>query len=46
MKAKIIEILDKNVKIAEEVTLNLPKLKKVTNSETLPKLKIPKLSKI
>ncbi len=46
MKAKIIEILDKNVKIAEEVTLNLPKLKKITNSETLPKLKIPKLSKI
>ncbi len=46
MKAKIIEILDKNVKIVEEVTLNLPKLKKVENKQELPKLKLPKLTKI
>jgi len=46
MKAKIIEILDKNVKIVEEVTLNLPKLKKIENKQELPKLKLPKLIKI
>lgn len=46
MKAKIVEILDKNVKIVEEVTLNLPKLKKIENKQELPKLKLPKLSKI
>jgi glycosyltransferase involved in cell wall biosynthesis len=46
MKAKIIEILDKNVKIVEEVALNLPKLKKIENKQKLPKLKLPKLSKI
>ena len=46
MKAKIIEILDKNVKIVEEVALNLPKLKKIENKQELPKLKLPKLIKI
>ena len=46
MKDKIGEILDKNVKIVEEVALNLPKLQKAEDKKELPKLKLPKLSKI
>jgi hypothetical protein len=48
MKEILGAILDKNIpQIAQQVTLKLPKLKKVTNKPSeLPKLKLPKLKKI
>jgi hypothetical protein len=49
MKELLGEILDKNVKTApKQVQLQLPKLKKIggENKLELPKLKLPKLSKI
>jgi hypothetical protein len=41
MKAKIGEILETNINIPEQVSLNLPKLKK-----TAPKVELPKLKKV
>lgn len=48
MKEILGAILDKNIpQIAQQVTLKLPKLKKVNNKPSeLPKLKLPKLKKV
>ena len=49
MKDKIGKILEDNISIPEQVSLNLPKLpklKKVDKKTELPKLKLPKLNKI